>query len=103
MSIKKEKAYLGFIRISGGSSWYQSENEAPELIALKAVKVAKRDWKHLFKFTKDGEWIVPIYDISKCRYGRQALSFPTGIFPILKNGKIGKKPCKWVKSIKLYY
>ena len=103
MSIKKEKTLLAFIRISGGSSWYQSTSDAPELMALKAVKVAKRDWKHLFKFTKDGEWIIPIYDISKCRYGWQALSFPTGIFPILKNGKIGKKPCKWVKSIKLYY
>ena len=103
MTSTKEKTLLGFIRISGGSSWYQSDNEDPELIALKAVKVAKRDWKHLFKFKKDGEWIVPIYDISKCRYGWQALSFPTGIFPILKNGKIGKKPCKWIKSIKLYY
>ena len=103
MSLKKEKTLLAFIRISGGSSWYQSENEAPELMALKAAKQAKQDWKHLFKFTKDGEWIVPIYDISKCRYGWQALSFPTGIFPILKNGKIGKKPCKWIKSIKLYY
>ena len=103
MTSTKEKTLLGFIRISGGSSWYQSDNEDPELIALKAVKVAKRDWKHLFKFKKDGEWIVPIYDISKCRYGWQALTFPTGIFPILKNGKIGKKPCKWIKSIKLYY
>ena len=103
MTLKKEKTLLAFIRISGGSSWYQSSNDAPELIALKAVKVAKRDWSHLFKFTKDGEWIVPIYDISKCRYGWQALSFSTGIFPILKNGKIGKKPCKWIKSIKLYY
>lgn len=103
MISKKEKTLLAFIRISGGSSWYQSTKKAPELIALKAVKVAKRDWKHLFKFKKEGEWIVPIYDISKCRYGWQALSFPYGIFPILKNGKIGKKPCKWIKSIKLYY
>ena len=60
MISKKEKTLLAFIRISGGSSWYQSTTEAPELIALKAVKVAKRDWKHLFKFKKDGEWIVPI-------------------------------------------
>ena len=104
MSIKKEKAYLAFIRISAGSSWYQTDQQEDfELIAYKAVKQAKQDWKHLFKFKKDGEWIVPIYDISKCRYGWQALSFPTGIFPILKNGKIGKKPCKWIKSIKLYY
>ena len=60
MISKKEKTLLAFIRISAGSSWYQSTTEAPELIALKAVKVAKRDWKHLFKFKKDGEWIVPI-------------------------------------------
>ena len=103
MPIKKEKTLLAFIRISGGSSWYQSENEAPELIALKAVKVAKRDWKHLFKFKKDGEWIVPIYDVSKCSNGWVAQCMPYGIFPVLKNGKIGKKPCKWIKSIKLYY
>ena len=53
---------------------------------------------------KDGEWIVPSYDITKCSYGGWvAQSMPYGIFPILKNGKIGKKPCKWIKSIKLYY
>ena len=38
MTLKKEKTLLAFIRISGGSSWYQSSNDAPELIALKAVK-----------------------------------------------------------------
>ena len=103
MSLKKEKTLLAFIRISGGSSWYQSENEAPELMALKAAKQAKQDWKHLFKFKKDGEWIIPIYDVSKCSNGWVAQAFPSGIFPVLKNGKLGKKPCKWVKSIKLYY
>ena len=30
MSLKKEKTLLAFIRISGGSSWYQSDSEAPE-------------------------------------------------------------------------
>tara|TARA_R100000231_G_scaffold2778_1_gene5050 strand:+ start:305 stop:616 length:312 start_codon:yes stop_codon:yes gene_type:complete len=103
MTKTKEKYLLAFIRISAGSSWYQAKDEAPELIALKAVKVAIRDWKHLFKFKKEGEWIVPIYDISKCRNGWQALNYPYGIFPILKSGKVGKKPCKIIKHIKLFY
>ena len=104
MSLKKGKTYLAFIRISAGSSWYQSDQQEDfELMSLKAVKQAKQDWKHLFKFKKDGEWIVPIYDVSKCKNGWVAQTFPTGIYPILKNGKIGKKPCKWIKSIKLYY
>ena len=104
MSIKKEKAYLAFIRISAGSSWYQTDQKEDfELMALKAAKQAKQDWKHLFKFKKDGEWIIPIYDVSKCSNGWVAQSFPSGIFPVLKNGKLGKKHCKWVKSIKLYY
>ena len=34
MSIKKEKAYLAFIRISAGSSWYQTDQKEDfELIA----------------------------------------------------------------------
>tara|TARA_R100001440_G_scaffold30076_2_gene48374 strand:- start:101 stop:412 length:312 start_codon:yes stop_codon:yes gene_type:complete len=103
MTKRKEKYLLAFIRIAAGSSWYQAKDEAPELIALKAVKGAIRDWKHLFKFKKEGEWDVPIYDISKCRYGWQALNYPYGIFPILKSGKVGKKPCKCIKSIKLFY
>ena len=46
-----EKTYLGFMRISGGSSWYQTnQKEDFELIAYKTVKQAKKDWKHLFKF-----------------------------------------------------
>ena len=104
MTSKREKAYLAFVRISAGSSWYQTDKQEDfELMAFKAVKQAKKDWKHLFKFKKDGEWIVPIYDVSKCKQGWTAQCMPYGIFPILKSGKIGKKPCKWVKSIKLYY
>tara|TARA_A100001515_G_scaffold141750_1_gene139123 strand:+ start:392 stop:700 length:309 start_codon:yes stop_codon:yes gene_type:complete len=100
----KKKTLLAFIRISGGSSWYQSEDNEPlELMALKAAKQAKQDWKHLFKFKKDGEWIISIYDVSKCSNGWVAQSFPSGIFPVLKNGKLGKKPCKFIKSIKLFY
>ena len=39
MSIKKEKAYLAFIRISAGSSWYQTDQKEDfELMAFKAVK-----------------------------------------------------------------
>ena len=98
---KAKKTYLAFIRISAGSSWYQSSDDACELIALRAVKTAVRDWKHLFKFKKEGEWIVPIFDISNCEYGWQATTY--GIFPILKNGKIGKRKIKYVKSITLYH
>lgn len=98
---KAKKTYLAFIRISAGSSWYQSSNCAFELLALRAVKTAVRDWKSLFKFEKEGEWIVPIFDISNCEYGWQATTF--GIFPILKNGKIGKRKIKYVKSITLYH
>ena len=44
MSIKKEKAYLAFIRISAGSSWYQTDQQEDfELMAYKAVKQAKQD------------------------------------------------------------
>ena len=103
MTKTKEKYLLAFIRISAGSSWYQAKGEAPELIALKAVKGAIKDWKHLFKFKKEGEWVVPIYDISKCRNGWVAQTYPYGIFPILKKGGVGKKPCKIIKHIKLFY
>ena len=100
----KKRTLLAFIRISGGSSLYQSEDNEPlELMALKAAKQAKQDWKHLFKFKKDGEWIIPIYDVSKCSNGWVAQCMPYGIFPVLKNGKLGKKSCKFVKSIKLFY
>ena len=86
----------------GGSSWAQGSDDN-HVLSYKAGKHFKRDWKHLFKFKKDGEWIVPIYDVSKCSNGWVAQSFPSGIFPVLKNGKLGKKPCKFVKSIKLFY
>ena len=53
-----EKSYLAFIRISAGSSWYQTDKQEDfELMAYKAVKQAKKDWKHLFKFKKDGHTI----------------------------------------------
>ena len=50
---KAKKTYLAFIRISAGSSWYQSSDCAFELLALRAVKQAVKDWKHLFKFKKE--------------------------------------------------
>ena len=49
---KAKKTYLGFIRISAGSSWYQSSDCSFELLAFRAVKTAVKDWKHLFKFKK---------------------------------------------------
>ena len=100
---KDPKTILGIIFISGGSTFFSSSDTPLEEMAAKVVKQTVKDWKHLFKFKKDGEWIVPIYDVSKCKQGWVAQSMPYGIFPVLKNGKLGKKPCKWVKSIKLYY
>ena len=49
----KDKTILGFIYVSAGSSWYQTDQQEDfELMAYKAVKQAKQDWKHLFKFKK---------------------------------------------------
>jgi hypothetical protein len=98
-SKEQEKTYLGFVRISAGSSWYQGKHE-PELIALKTVKVAKRDWSSLYKFKKEGEWLIAIYDVTNCKHGWQATTY--GMFPITKAGKISKRKLKYVKSVKLY-
>ena len=65
---KTEKATkLAIIFTSGGgSSWYQGSDDI-YIMANKAAKGFKRDWKHLFKFKKAGEQklCVHLYDISK--------------------------------------
>ena len=63
MKIDKEKKhYVGFILISGGSTWYQGDNIGK--VATKAAKLARQDWKHLFKL-KNHVFTVNIYDITE--------------------------------------
>ena len=101
MTLKKEKSYLGFIRISAGSSWYSSSTDAPELIALKAVKNAKSSWKHLFKWKPESRFYVHFYDISSCKYGWSMDD--SGLHPILKNGhSIGKRKIKCLNTLIIY-
>ena len=89
---------LGIVFISGGSSWAcELETVGLEVIASRAAKNTKRSWKHLFKFKKEYVCPVHMFDVSKAhgwnceRVGE--------IMPILKNGKLGKKPCKFIKTI----
>ncbi len=51
----------------GGSSWAQGSDEDNHVLAYKAGKHFKQDWKHMFKFKKAGEQrlCVHLYDISK--------------------------------------
>ncbi len=94
------KTILGIVFISGGSSWATATDETElEIIASRAAKNTKRSWKHLFKFKKEYVCPVHLYDVTKAhgwnceRHGE--------IMPILKNGKLGKKPCKFIKTIKV--
>ena len=51
----------------GGSSWAQGSDEDNHVLAYRAGKHFKQDWKHMFKFKKAGEQrlCVHLYDISK--------------------------------------
>ena len=63
MKIDKEKKhYVGFILIGLGSTWYQGDNIGK--VATKAAKLARQDWKHLFKL-KNHVFTVNIYDITE--------------------------------------
>tara|TARA_A100000172_G_scaffold17374_1_gene9575 strand:+ start:920 stop:1243 length:324 start_codon:yes stop_codon:yes gene_type:complete len=98
---RKDKMILGFIFVSAGSSYYQSSTEAPELIALKAVKEAKRSWKHLFRWKPESKFYVHFYDISNCDYGWTMDD--NGLHPILKNGRtIGKRKIKCLNTLTIY-
>ena len=99
-SFHMTKQILGIVFISGGSSWGTAEltdKVTLEVIASRAAKNTKRSWKHLFKFPKEYVCPVNLYDVSKAhgwnceRVGE--------IMPILKSGKLGKKPCKFIKTI----
>ena len=100
-SKKPEKTYLAFMRVGGGSSWYQGSIE-PEHAALKCVKQAKKDWRTIYKWKPETEWQVGIYDMTNHKYGWAADVF--GIFPRLKNGNVSRKrKLKYLKTVKLYY
>ena len=101
MNDSKEKKYLAFMYVGGGSSWYQGTLE-PEHAALKCVKQAKKDWRTIYKWEPETKWYVSIFDITNCKYGWSATTF--GIFPLLKNGNASRKrKLKHVKTIKLYF
>ena len=101
MNDSKEKKYLAFMYVGGGSSWYQGTLE-PEHAALKCVKQAKKDWRTVYRWKPETKWYVSIFDVTNCKYGWSATTF--GIFPTLKNGKSSRKRrLKHVKTIKLFY
>tara|TARA_Y100000361_G_scaffold137063_1_gene138179 strand:+ start:357 stop:665 length:309 start_codon:yes stop_codon:yes gene_type:complete len=98
----KTKNVLGIVFISGGSSWAQAEltdKVTLEVIASRAAKNTKRSWKHLFKFRPEYICPVHLYDITKA-HGWNCEKIGE-IMPILKSGKLGKKPCKFIKTIKV--
>ncbi len=98
---RKDKIILGFIFVSAGSTWYSSSTEAPELIALKAVKECKRSWRHLFKWKPESKFYVHFYDISNCKYGWSMDD--SGLHPILKNGhSISKRKIKCLNTLIIY-
>ena len=93
------KKILGIVFISGGSSWAcELETVGLEVIASRAAKNTKRSWKHLFKFRPEYVCPVHLYDVTKSD-GLWTCHQHGVIHPILKNGKIGKKPCKFIKTI----
>ena len=95
------KKILGIVFISGGSSWAcELETVGLEVIASRAAKNTKRSWKHLFKFRPEYVCPVHLYDVTKSD-GLWTCHQHGVIHPILKNGKIGKKPCKFIKTIKV--
>ena len=96
----KPKTVLGIVFISGGSSWATAEitdKVTLEVIASRAAKNTKRSWKHLFKFPKEYVCPVNLFDVSKA-HGWNCEKVGE-IMPILKSGKLGKKPCKFIKTI----
>jgi len=96
----KPKTVLGIVYISGGSSWATAEltdKVTLEVIASRAAKNTKRSWKHLFKFPKEYICPVNLFDVSKA-HGWNCEKVGE-IMPILKSGKLGKKPCKFIKTI----
>jgi len=95
------KKILGIVFIGAGSSWATDTDEtALEVIASRAAKHTKQKWKHLFKFPPESICPVHLYDVTKSD-GLWTCHQHGVIHPILKSGKIGKKPCKFIKTIKV--
>ena len=92
---------LGIVFIGAGSSWAMESDTVPlEVIASRAAKNTKNSWKHLYKFQKEYLCPVHLYDVTKSD-GLWTCHQHGVIHPILKNGNIGKKPCKFIKTIKV--
>ena len=93
------KKILGIVFIGAGSSWAMESDTVPlEVIASRAAKNTKRSWKHLFKFKPEYVCPVHLYAVTKSD-GLWNCAQVGVIMPILKNGKLGKKPCKFIKTI----
>lgn len=56
-----QKRYCGIVFIGGGSSWAWAPT--PEEAAEGAARIAKSDWKQLFKFKRKQPFKVCIYDM----------------------------------------
>lgn len=52
--------FCGIVFIGGGSSWAYSGSI--EEAAKLAAKIAKKDWKSIFKFKRKQEFTVNVYD-----------------------------------------
>ena len=96
----KTKNVLGIVFIGAGSSWASAElsdKVTLEVIASRAAKNTKRSWKHMFRFKPEYICPVHLYDITKAHgWNCEQLGV---IMPYLKSGKLGKKPCKFIKTI----
>tara|TARA_R100000231_G_C5251508_1_gene142880 strand:- start:7 stop:306 length:300 start_codon:yes stop_codon:yes gene_type:complete len=93
------KKILGIVFIGAGSSWaIDTDETALEVIASRAAKNTKKSWKHLFKFKPEYICPVHLYDVTKGVNGWNCDQVGV-IMPILKTGKLGKKPCKFIKTI----
>lgn len=56
-----KKDYCGIVFIGGGSS--HSWAPTPEEAAKQAAKTCKRDWRSLYKFKRQQEFSVNVYDM----------------------------------------
>ena len=94
MKIDKEKKhYLGIILIGLGSSWYQGDNIGK--VATKVAKLARQDWKHLFKL-KNHVFTVNVYDITELGDDEEwCLDYQSG----MRNTKTNKE----IKLLKMVY
>ena len=85
---------LGIIFVGHGGSTFASGVHEPEVIASKAIRRMKKDWKFLYKFKRDALHPVHIFDISNCEdgwYAEMQEVYDTKT----------KKPAKFLKTLKV--